>query len=117
MTEFIGNITLSQIAAFVVFVGGLYAGVKYLKKELKEAITTMLKDQFDGIDKRFDDDSKRLEALEKNSAFLFRAISLLLEDDIAILEHLRTNNNTGKMAKQEDEIHKFLTETKCSKSD
>ena len=111
------NITIGQVAAVVLFIGALYAGVKYLKKELKEAITTMLKDQFDGIDKKFDDDNKRLKALEKNSAFLFRAVSLLLEDDIAILEHLRTNNNTGKMAKQEDEIHKFLTESKCSESD
>ena len=113
--EFVQNITLEQVAAFLVFIGGLYAGVKYLKKELKEAITTMLKDQFDGIDKKFEDNEKRLEALEKNSAFLFKAISLLLEDDIAILEHLRTNNNTGKMAKQEDEVHKFLTEIKADK--
>ena len=30
------NITLEQIAAFVVFVGALYGGVKYLKKELKD---------------------------------------------------------------------------------
>ena len=30
------NITLGQIAVFVAFVGALYGGVKYLKKELKE---------------------------------------------------------------------------------
>ena len=110
--EFIQNITLEQVAAFIVFVGGLYGGVKYLKKELKDGIMSMLKDQFDSIDKKFESDDKRIEALEKNSVFMFKAISLLLEDDIAILEHLRTNNNTGKMAKQEEEIHKFLTETK-----
>ena len=112
MMEFIENITVSQVAAFILFIGSLYAGVKYLKKELKEAITTMLKDKFDSIDKNFEDDEKRLEALEKNSAFLFKAISLLLEDDIAILEHLRTNNNTGKMEQQEAVVHKFLTESK-----
>lgn len=112
MMEFVQNITLEQVAAFLVFVGGLYGGVKYLKKELKDGIMLMLKDQFDGIDKKFESDDKRIEALEKNSVFMFKAISLLLEDDIAILEHLRTNNNTGKMAQQEEEIHKFLTETK-----
>ena len=110
--EFIQNITLEQVAAFLVFIGGLYGGVKYLKKELKDGIMLMLKDQFDSIDKKFESDDKRIEALEKNSVFMFKAISLLLEDDIAILEHLRTNNNTGKMAQQEEEIHKFLTETK-----
>lgn len=110
--EFIQNITLEQVATFVVFIGGLYGGVKYLKKELKDGIMSMLKDQFDGIDKKFESDDKRIEALEKNSVFMFKAVSLLLEDDIAILEHLRTNNATGKMAKQEDEVHKFLTEVK-----
>lgn len=110
--EFIQNITLEQVAAFLVFIGGLYGGVKYLKKELKDGIMSMLKEQFDGIDKKFENDDKRIEALEKNSVFMFKAISLLLEDDIAILEHLRTNNNTGKMAQQEEEIHKFLTEAK-----
>ena len=112
MMEFVQNITLEQVAAFLVFIGGLYGGVKYLKKELKDGIMSMLKDQFDSIDKKFESDDKRIEALEKNSIFMFKAISLLLEDDIAILEHLRTNNNTGKMAQQEEEIHKFLTEAK-----
>lgn len=116
MMEFVQNITLEQVAAFLVFVGGLYGGVKYLKKELKEGILSMLKDQFDGIDKKFETNEKEIEVLKKNSVLLFKAISLLLEDDIAILEHLRTNNNTGKMAKQEDEVHKFLTEIKRDES-
>lgn len=72
----------------------------------------MLKEQFDGIDKKIENDDNKIKALEDQSVFMFRAISLLLEDDIAILEHLRTNNNTGKMAKQEEEVHKFLTEVK-----
>jgi hypothetical protein len=113
--EFIQNITLEQVAAFLVFIGGLYGGAKYLKKELKEGIVSMLKEKFDGIDEKFKTEDNRIRALEDQSAFLFKAISLLLEDDIAILEHLRTNNNTGKMAKQEDEVHKFLTEIKADK--
>lgn len=113
--DFIQNITLQQVAAFIIFVGSLYGGVKYLKKELKDGIKLMLKEQFDGIDKKFDSDDNRIKALEDQSVFLFKAISLLLEDDLAILEHLRTSNNTGKMAEQEDEVHKFLTEVKVSK--
>ncbi len=112
MTEFIQNITVGEVAAFFVFVGGLYGGAKYLKKELKDGIMLMLKDKFDGIDKKFETDEKRMETLEKSLEFIFKAISLLLEDDIAILEHLRTNNNTGEMAKQENAVHKFLTEVK-----
>lgn len=113
--EFIQNITLEQVAAFLVFIGGLYGGVKYLKKELKDGILMMLKEQFDSIDKKFEDDDKKIKALKNQSLFLFKAISLLLEDDLAILEHLRTSNNTGKMAEQEDEVHKFLTEVKVGK--
>lgn len=115
MMEFIENITLEQIAAFLVFIGGLYGGVKYLKKELKDSILTMLKEQFDSIDDKFENDDERIKKLEDQSLFIFKAISLLLEDDLAILEHLRTSNNTGKMAEQEDEVHKFLTEVKVSK--
>ena len=113
--EFVQNITLEQVAAFLVFIGGLYGGVKYLKKELKDGILTMLKEQFDSIDDKFENDDERIKKLEDQSLFIFKAISLLLEDDLAILEHLRTSNNTGKMAEQEDEVHKFLTEVKVSK--
>ena len=104
------NITIEQVAAVILFVGGLYAGVKYLKKELKEAVVEMLKDQFKDIDTKLDNDNKRIKELDDQLAFIMKAISLLLQDDLAILEHLRTSNNTGKMAKQEDEIHKFLTD-------
>ncbi len=108
MMEFVQNITLGEIAAFVVFIGGLYLGVKQLKKELKEAITEMLKDQFESVDKKLDSDNKRIKALEESNQFLYKAISLLLQDDLAILEHLRTNNSTGKMADQEQKVQQFL---------
>ena len=104
------NITLEQIAAFVIFIGGLYGGVKYLKKELKDGIVEMLKDQFKTVDDKLDNDNKRIKALEDQTAFILKAISLLLQDDLAILEHLRTSNNTGKMAEQEEKVQKFLIE-------
>jgi hypothetical protein len=104
------HITIGQISAFILFVGALYAGVKYLKKELKEGIVEMLKDEFKGVDEKLDSDNKRIKALEDQSAFILKAISLLLQDDLAILEHLRTSNNTGKMAEQEGKIQKFLIE-------
>lgn len=106
----IENITLEQIAAVVLFIGGLYAGVKYLKKELKDGIVEMLKDEFKGVDTKLDSDNKRIKALEEQSAFILKAISLLLQDDLAILEHLRTSNNTGKMAEQEQKVQQFLIE-------
>lgn len=106
------NITLGQIAAVIAFIVALYGGVKYLKKELKEAIVEMLKDQFKDVDNKLDSDNKRIKELENHLAFILKAISLLLQDDVAILEHLRTSNNTGKMAEQQDKVLDFLTEVK-----
>lgn len=102
------NITIGQVAAFIAFVVALYTGVKYLKKELKEAIGEMLTDQFRDIDDKLDKDNKRIKDLEDANKFMYKAISLLLQDDIAILEHLRTNNATGKMAEQEQKVQDFL---------
>lgn len=102
------NITIEQIAAFVVFVVGLYGGVKYLKKELKDALSEMLKEEFDSVDKKLDSDNRRIKDLEDQNKFIYKAISLLLQDDLAILEHLRTDNATGKMAEQEQKVQDFL---------
>lgn len=102
------TITIGQLAAFIAFVVALYGGIKYLKKELKEAITEMLKDQFRDVDTKLDNDNKRIKEIEAQMGFMYKAISLLLQDDIAILEHLRTNNATGKMAEQEQKVQDFL---------
>ena len=55
-----------------------------------------------------DNDNKRIKSLEDQTAFILKAISLLLQDDLAILEHLRTDNNTGSMAEQEKKVQDFL---------
>lgn len=102
------NITLGQVAAVIAFVVALYGGIKYLKKEIKEAISEMLKDEFKSVDEKLDNDNKRIKDLEDANKFMYKAISLLLQDDLAILEHLRTNNSTGKMAEQEQKVQDFL---------
>lgn len=104
------NITLAQVAAVIAFVVALYGGVKYLKKELKDGLAEMMKDQFKAIDTKLDNDNRRIKDLEEQNKFMYKAISLLLQDDLAILEHLRTNNSTGKMAEQEQKVQDFLIE-------
>lgn len=106
----IENITLAQIAALIAFIVALYGGVKYLKKELKDAITEMLQDEFKSVDEKLDSDNRRIKDLEDQNKFIYKAISLLLQDDLAILEHLRTDNSTGKMAEQEQKVQQFLIE-------
>ena len=104
----IETVTLGQIAAIIAFVVALYTGVKYLKKELKEGVTEMLKEEFESVNDKLDKDNKRIRDLEDANKFMYKAISLLLQDDLAILEHLRTNNSTGKMAEQEQKVQDFL---------
>lgn len=106
----IDNITLAQVAAVVAFIVALYGGIKYLKKELREGLSEMMKDQFKAIDLKLDNDNRRIKDLEEQNKFMYKAISLLLQDDLAILEHLRTNNSTGKMAEQEQKVQDFLIE-------
>ena len=101
---------MAQIAALIAFIVALYGGVKYLKKELKDAITEMLQDEFKSVDEKLDSDNRRIKDLEEQNKFIYKAISLLLQDDLAILEHLRTDNNTGKMAEQEQKVQQFLIE-------
>ena len=73
-------------------------------------IIKAMKKPSDDINTKLDSDNKRIKALEEQSAFILKAISLLLQDDLAILEHLRTSNNTGEMAKQEKRVQDFLIE-------
>ena len=60
------------------------------------------------VNEKLDNDNKRIKALEDQSAFILKAISLLLQDDMVILNHLRTTNNTGEMAEQEKKVQEFL---------
>lgn len=67
-----------------------------------------LKKPSDDVRKMLDNDYKRIKNLENQFGFVLKAISLLLQDDLVILNHLRTDNNTGEIAKQEVKVQEFL---------
>lgn len=67
-----------------------------------------LKKPSDDINAKLDNDNKRIKELESQFRFVLKAISLLLQDDLVILNHLRTANNTGEMASQESKVQEFL---------
>jgi hypothetical protein len=79
-----------------VAVGWLIKIIKGLRKPSQD-VHTML-----------DNDNKRIKELETQFRFVLKAISLLLQDDLVILNHLRTDNNTGEMASQESKVQEFL---------
>lgn len=80
--------------------------IKVVKTVKKPAETTKAK--FDRYDKMFDNDHKEINELRKQFAFMLKALPILLQDDLIILNHLRTDNNTGKMEKQEEKLNEFL---------
>lgn len=92
-------------SSICVAVGWLVKIIKGIKKPNED-----VKAEMKSIDQKLDNDNKRIKTLEDQTAFILKAISLLLQDDLAILEHLRTSNNTGKMAEQEEKVQKFLIE-------
>ena len=92
-------------SSICVAVGWMMKIVKGIKKPNED-----VREEMKSINNKLDNDNKRIKALEDQSAFILKAISLLLQDDLAILEHLRTSNNTGKMAEQEKKVQDFLIE-------
>ena len=52
--SFIERLTVEDISVIVIFLGGLIGGIKYLKKELKDALHEMLKDQFKEVNEKLD---------------------------------------------------------------
>lgn len=62
----------------------------------------------DDVMEMLDRDNKRLRTLEEDSKYFHNAVKLLIQSNFAILGHLRTANNTGEMAKIEEDIKTFL---------
>lgn len=71
-------------------------------------IIKALKKPSDDIHAKLDRDNKRIQKLEDDTEYVKNAMSVLLRTNIVMLSHMRTNNNTGEIAKQEEEIQDFL---------
>lgn len=76
------NITLGQIALAVAFVVGLATGMAYMHKLIKKWLTNALKSEFDGLNKKIDSLSKRIEEvdMEATKNFLVRVLADIEQD-------------------------------------
>ena len=72
MDEFIKGITLGDIAIVVAFLAALFAGIKALKKDIKEWIKDATKEQFDEVKKaskeQFDDIKRDIAAIKSEQS-------------------------------------------------
>lgn len=73
----IENLTVGQVSALIIFIGGLIGGIKYLKKELKDALNEMLEDQFKGINDKLDTMQSRIDIMDEQACknFLIRYLA------------------------------------------
>ena len=103
------SITIGQIAALIAFVVALYGGIKYLKKELKDGVIEMLKDEFKSTDEKLDRDNRRINELEKNIGDIKNMQTQTLKALRVILDELEHNNDVdGKIARAKTEMDEFL---------
>ena len=69
------QLTIGQLAAAVTFIVALVTGIKYLNKTIKEWINSALNDRFKTLEKKIDDQDKKLDELDidecKNYIILF----------------------------------------------
>ena len=90
------------VAVCVGFSSVCAAGVWMIK------IVKQMKQPGKDTKEKLDNDNKRIKVLEDQFGFVLKAISLLLQDDLVILNHLRTDNCTGEMAQQEQKVQDSL---------
>lgn len=84
----IQNLTLQEISVAIVFVGGLIAGVKYLKKELedclKEFLERLLNKQFEDVNDKLDAMQGSIRTLDVQATknFLVRYLADIEREDV-----------------------------------
>ena len=86
-----------------VAIGWLIKIVKGVKKPADD-VNAKLKRDYDRINQLETD----MDDIRKILNYLIESQNLQIENDQVLLEHMRTNNSTGKMAAREEAIRTFL---------
>ena len=101
---------LSACTGFIVLVNtaekiqSIIHKAKAPQKEEKEENA----DKFARDYKRLNEHEKELANIRKDMDYIMDSLLLQTENDMVILEHMRTNNSTGKIAEREKAIKEFL---------
>ena len=98
---------LLEIAGSIAVFGG---AAVYVVKAVKRVLNPMtdLKDEVEKHAQYLDNDNKKLKKLEETIDGVTNAQKLLLKTQLAVLEHLETDNATGKLSESRQEITDFL---------
>lgn len=71
------NLTLEEVSAGILFIVALYGGVKYLKKEIKDFLNSLLDSKFQTTNGKIDDVASALRTLDVQTTrnFLVRYLA------------------------------------------
>ena len=100
-----------SICALIIAVGGAVAYLAKLFKAINQPYKDT-KERLDKIDEYLDNDNKRInklyEIMEQNT----QAFNMSIKNDLVILRHLESNNNTGEMQKTIKDLQDWLIDRK-----
>ena len=100
---------LLEVCAGIGVVCGTGVWVRRLLKPLTKPLEDIKKEVANHAE-FLNRDKKEIELLKNQNTINIKTIHLLLEVNLAILEHLETGNATHKMAESKEKIQKFLIE-------
>lgn len=107
--------TIAMLKAVVAVCGGfscVCVAVGWLIKIIKG-----VKKPADDVNKKLDRDYSRInqmdeeiKLLKQNLEYIANAVSILMQCDLVMLGHMKTNNNTGQIIKMEGDLRKFMAD-------
>ena len=95
-------ISIAVVGAAIAYI---YKAVKFAKRP-KDEVDAKLQRDYD----RINDHDRDIRDIKDTLEYIKQSLRLQMENDKVILEHMRTNNSTGKIAKREQAIFEFLQE-------
>lgn len=91
---------ITAVGAAVVYIAKLFKTINQPYKENRERL--------DKIDEYLDNDNKRINELYDMMKQSTEAFNISIKNDLVILKHLESNNNTGEMRKTIQDLQEWL---------
>lgn len=91
---------ITAIGAAVVYIAKLFKTINQPYKENKERL--------DKIDEHLDNDNKRINELYDMMKQITQAFNMSIKNDLVMLKHLESNNNTGEISKTISDLQEWL---------
>lgn len=99
--------SIVSVAGVIIAIGSAWKVIMEAKKALNKPYKN-IEEKFDHYNKCLTKDKERLDGLELSLHMLSKDNEIELKALRDIINHLRTDNNTGEMKRIEDDIDEYL---------